>query len=546
MSKTNESTGNQRRSANYHPSVWDPKFIEALSTSYTYELYGTKLDNLKQEARKLLNSTRDPLKFIDSMQRLGVAYHFEEEIKEILNLVRCDEGLDLYTTALQFRLLREHGYPISSDVFSKFKDGEEGRFMEKLSEDIMGLLSLYEASYYGMHGEDDLEEAKDFSVKHLKSLIGNMDIKLAEQVQESLEFPLRWRMLRLEARSFIHLYEMDDAKSSLLLELAKLDYNLVQSVHQKEVKELTKWWMDLGLKEKLSFSRDRLIENYLWAMGIISEPRFSNYRKGITKFVCILSTIDDMYDIYGSLDELEHFTDAVNRWDIHAIDELPDYMKTCYLAMFNFGNEIVYNVLRDHDVNVVSHIHEAWGNLCTSYLVEARWFYSGYTPTLDEYLQNAWISVGGPGGMAHAYLLLGSPITKTSLASIQASSEPVYWSSLIARLCDDLGTFKAEISRGDVAKSVQCYMIKEDVTEEKALDHIKGLISFAWRKLNEASARNSFPKSIITISLNMARVAQCIYQHGDGIGTSTGVIKKRLISLIVDPIPIVRRSHEEE
>ena len=71
----------------------------------------------------------------------------------------------------------------------------------------------------------------------------------------------------------------------------------------------------MGLKEKLSFSRDRLIENYLWAMGIISEPRFSNYRKGITKFVCIPSTIDDMYDIYGSLDELEHFTDAVNRYD---------------------------------------------------------------------------------------------------------------------------------------------------------------------------------------------------------------------------------------
>ena len=74
--------------------------------------------------------------------------------------------------------------------------------------------------------------------------------------------------------------------------------------------------------------------------------------------------------------------------------------------------------------------------------MEARWFYSGYTPTLDEYLQNAWISVGGPGGMAHAYLLLGSPITKTCLDGIQASSEPVYWSSLIARLCDDLGTSK--------------------------------------------------------------------------------------------------------
>ena len=73
--------------------------------------------------------------------------------------------------------------------------------------------------------------------------------------------------------------------------------------------------MDLGLKEKLIFSRDRLMENYLWAMGIVSEPRFSNCRKGLTKFVCLLSVIDDMYDIYGSLDELKHFTDAVDRYD---------------------------------------------------------------------------------------------------------------------------------------------------------------------------------------------------------------------------------------
>lgn len=72
--------------------------------------------------------------------------------------------------------------------------------------------------------------------------------------------------------------------------------------------------MDLGLKEKLSFSRDRLMENYLWALGMVSEPHFSNCRKGLTKFVCILSAIDDMYDIYGSIEELERFTDAVNRY----------------------------------------------------------------------------------------------------------------------------------------------------------------------------------------------------------------------------------------
>ena len=56
------------------------------------------------------------------------------------------------------------------------------------------------------------------------------------------------------------------------------------------------------------------MENYMWAVGIIFEPQFSKCRIGLTKFVCILLFIDDMYDVYGLLDELECFTDAVKRY----------------------------------------------------------------------------------------------------------------------------------------------------------------------------------------------------------------------------------------
>ena len=50
-----------------------------------------------------------------------------------------------------------------------------------------------------------------------------------------------------------------------------------------------------------------------------------------------------------------------------------------------------------------------WANLCRSYLVEARWFYSGYIPTVEEYLENACISVGGPAAMFHAIFSVGAP-----------------------------------------------------------------------------------------------------------------------------------------
>lgn len=55
------------------------------------------------------------LELVDTMQRLGVSYHFEEEIKEILSKIYNNyrkKQESLYAAALQFRLLRQHGYNI--------------------------------------------------------------------------------------------------------------------------------------------------------------------------------------------------------------------------------------------------------------------------------------------------------------------------------------------------------------------------------------------------------------------------------------------------
>jgi hypothetical protein len=84
--------------------------------------------------------------------------------------------------------------------------------------------------------------------------------------------------------------------------------------HEKSWNIINRWWGALGFKEQLSFSRDRLMENYLWAMGMVFEPQFSKCRIGLTKFVCILTAIDDIYDVYGLPEELELFTKLVNRY----------------------------------------------------------------------------------------------------------------------------------------------------------------------------------------------------------------------------------------
>ena len=78
------------------------------------------MEQLKQKVRKLIASTKGAaalLKLIDSLQRLGVAYHFEEQIAEALSQLHLHQNVsisDISTAALHFRLLRQHGYSVSS------------------------------------------------------------------------------------------------------------------------------------------------------------------------------------------------------------------------------------------------------------------------------------------------------------------------------------------------------------------------------------------------------------------------------------------------
>lgn len=94
------------------------------------------------------------------------------------------------------------------------------------------------------------------------------------------------------------------------------------------------------------------------------------------------------------------------------------------------------------------------------------------------------------------------------------------------------------MERGDIPKAVQSYVIEKGVSEEEARDHVKNLISDSWKKINEEIVDNTFPEVIVNLSKNMARTAQCMYQHGDGVGTSTGVTKDCIVSSILKPISI--------
>lgn len=123
-------------------------------------------------------------------------------------------------------------------MFHKFLD-DKGKFKEPLHKDITALLSLHEASFLGAEGEEVLSQAMEFTKQQLQKSKLVSENGVARDIGLALEFPRQRRMERLVARRFItEKYGKEGGRSSAILELATLDFNMVQSSYQKEIAEI--------------------------------------------------------------------------------------------------------------------------------------------------------------------------------------------------------------------------------------------------------------------------------------------------------------------
>lgn len=77
---------------------------------------------------------------------------------------------------------------------------------------------------------------------------------------------------------------------------------------------IIRWWRELDFANKLPFAKNRLVECYFWILGVYFQPEYSVARKLLTKVIAITSTIDDVYDVYGTIEELTLLTNAIERF----------------------------------------------------------------------------------------------------------------------------------------------------------------------------------------------------------------------------------------
>ncbi|PON36743.1 Squalene/phytoene synthase [Parasponia andersonii] len=531
------------------------------------EEYNEQAEKLIHNMKDIIVETEDlktVLELINSIRKLGLTLHFEKEVKGALGRISCSNfynnkspviGKDLYLTSIYFRLLRQHGYQVSQDIFRSFNMDKNVVRQKIAPADTKVMLELLEASYLAIEGEDILDEAKAFAEENLKitAISSNLDNNkyVSKLVAHALELPSHWRVPWFDVKWQTKAYDIEkdmhmNSTTTILVNLAKLNFNMVQATLQKDLRELSSWWKNLGLSENLNFARDRLVESFMCTVGLAFQPQYKCLRKWLTKVVIFILIIDDVYDLYGSLEELRQFTNAVDRWDFRETEQLPECMKICFQALYQTTCQTADEIETKNGCKLVlPHLQKVWADFCKSLLMEAEWYNRGYIPSLEEYLSNACISSSGPMLLLHSYFAItrDAPVEEMS-DFLNKNQDLVYHISLVIRLCNDIGTSAAEQERGDAASSILCYMQEMKVSEEVAREHIRGMINKTWKKINKKcfslsqlpTTSTSDISSFINITLNTARVAHSLYQSGDAFSAQETDNKTQILSLLVEPL----------
>ncbi|XP_073146080.1 germacrene A synthase-like isoform X2 [Henckelia pumila] len=517
----------------FSPSLWGDQFLNFTFDNEMAENHYKTIELLKDEVKtKLTNPDSkmvDIMNLIDTLERLGVWYHFEFEIEQKLeyyfglNTDYEDEAYDLNTVSVHFRLFRQHGFHITSDVFSKFRGGN-GKFKESLEIDVRGLLSLYEAAHLRKHNEAILEDALVFTKNCLKSMAPNLKHSpLKKQVEHALVQALHFGYPRFELYHYICVYEEDEyLRDESLLKFAKLDYNALQMLHKKELCELS-----------------RLVECYFWAVGTYHLPKYSRGRVMLTKNLKMLSVLDDTFDVYGTKEELEAFTKAIQRWDIKEIDLLPEYMKPLYSTMLTLFEEFKEELAAEGRSYVVQYAINAFKQQVASYNVEAKWFIEGYLPPFSEYLSNGQ-TTSTYHCVSNASLLGVEFATLDEFEWLNMMPRMLVASQKICRLVDDISTYEIEKGRGQKSTGIDCYAKENCLTVEEAMNKIVEIITDSWKDINEDFKKPFLcSKEILLMILNITRIIDVAYKnYEDGYTEPEKVLEPLIISLFVESFKI--------
>jgi ent-copalyl diphosphate synthase len=265
------------------------------------------------------------------LERLGLASYFRAEIDSNLAYAYrhwSDEGIgftwdcmvkDIDDTVMGFRLLRQHGYHVSTEALKHFetKDGEFVVYRGQTNQSVSAMYNLYRAADQAAFPGDDgvVRRAKAYSYAFLQERRASGDLNdkwiissgLPSEVAYGLDFPWKANLPRVETRMYLEQYGGSDNvwigkvlhrmhlfNNELFLKLAKADFSNFQRQCRLEWQGLKRWCEKNNL-EMYGVTPQSAMRAYFLAAANIFEPDRAAERLGWARTAVIAQAISSCF-----------------------------------------------------------------------------------------------------------------------------------------------------------------------------------------------------------------------------------------------------------
>ncbi|PUZ45789.1 hypothetical protein GQ55_8G253000 [Panicum hallii var. hallii] len=509
MAASNDTVANKEAIVSaFEPSLWGDFFVTYTSPlQRSEEWMRERRDQLNGEVRRMFEAAKamsmaDTVKLVDTLERLGIDnHHFVKEIDEAL----CH-------------------------VFDKFRDGTVS-FNMNLSNDPRGLLSLYNAAHMAVPGEMVLDDAITFTRRHLEVAKGKLRSPMEEQVSRSLEIPLPRLMWQIEAAHYITEYEKEDEHDAMILELARLNLNLLRSVHLKELKSLSLWWRDLYDNVKLTYTRDRIVECYFYSITVFHGEESSVARIILAKLYALFVLFDDNFDVRATFEESQMLDEALQRWDESAVSLLPEYLRMYYIKLLSNFNDIE-DILDPSVKYRMAYIKRQLQLQSKFAIQQAKWLNENCMPSFKEQIDVGVMATGLQWMFLVVLMGAGQMVSNEAFEWAHNMPDMSHATAEIGRFVNDIAAYKLGKCKNDAPSAVECYMKEHGMTGEEAMAAVTEMMEQAWRRMNRDYIETKGTiKLVAQCLLNLGRSFETFYLHGSKDGLTYGGDVKDLITV---------------
>ncbi|XP_054814995.1 ent-kaurene synthase 1, chloroplastic-like isoform X5 [Prosopis cineraria] len=399
----------------------------------------------------------------------------ELELQRMWQREEDDIVLEPTTCAMAFRLLRLHGYDVSSDALDRFSKDKFFNTLQGYLKDVEAVLELHKASHIVSNSNDSvldelntwtghfLHEYLSSSSRNTHKIYNNID----HEVSFALCFPHHAYLDFVFNRRSIDHYRVDQKRilkssyssfnlaNSEFLKLGVENFNHCRLLFHEELDLFNRWVMHSGL-EKLHFpiSKTKAAYTFLSVSTTLTSPELREARLTWAKQGLLGCMVDDFFDVWSTEHEQINLVQLMEKWDIDVNKEsCSETVKILFEALKRTICETATQVYKVQGRCVLNHLIQTWVDLLRSMLKEAEWSRGKCVPSIEEYERNGIITLAlGPIIVPVVYLV-GPKLPQAIIESDEYNRlfEVV---SLHGRYLNDINGYQREKEQGKFINSI--------------------------------------------------------------------------------------------